>query len=227
MKTKDRNVHQELRAVREKNQEELRRAHVCAIGLVGGPGCGKTTLLKSSIARLMPGVNVGLLVCELGSNRASEAPELSDARVVHLNVAEDGTPGPRELHEAMEKLDTAWLDLLFIEHVGSLAMRALPDLGQDLTATVFSVAGGDDKADKHPELVRDSDILILNKIDLLPAVPFHLDAFRDDVHRLNPRIELVELSALNGNGFETWINWLKARIQDPHGPNACTDQYFG
>jgi hydrogenase nickel incorporation protein HypB len=218
----------DVEQVGNRNRQLLRDADVYSVGVVGGPGCGKTTLLDATIGRLMPAVNVGVLVCELGVHRDTSLPPRNDARVVHVNAPEDGIPEEADFQEALHRLDTDWLDLLFIEHIGSLSMRMLPDLGQDVTATVFSVAAGDDKADKHPELVRKSDVILLNKTDLLQSVPFQLTVFRSDVSRLNPQADLIELSALHGSGFDGWIDWLRKRIKDREGiERAQIGNWFG
>jgi hydrogenase nickel incorporation protein HypB len=94
----------------------------------------------------------------------------------------------------------------------TLALPGAPDLGQDATVTVFSVAAGDDKADKHPELVQASDLIVLNKVDLLPSVPFDLEAFRADVRRIKPGVELIELSAIKGDGMGRWLEWLRSQV---------------
>ena len=99
-----------------------------------------------------------------------------------------------------------------IENVGTLALPGIPDVGQDASVTVFSVAAGDDKADKHPELVSGADLVILNKTDLLASVPFDVGAFRGDVGRIKPGVDLIELSAIRGDGLAKWVAWLRGQV---------------
>ena len=101
-------------AVRDRSRQALRDADVYSVGIVGGPGCGKTTLLDATIGQLMPEVNVGVLVFELGLHRDMNSPPRNDARVVHVNASENGIPDEVELRDAVDRLDTQWLDLLFI-----------------------------------------------------------------------------------------------------------------
>lgn len=209
-------------------RQALHDADVFSVALLGGPGCGKSTLMDATIAQVTPRLNVGVIVCEMDLHRTMDPPCTLDARVAHVKARDDGIPPAGVFAEALERVGTGWIDLLFIEHIGSLTMRALPNFGQDATVTIFSVAAGDDKADKHPELVRASDVVILNKTDLLPSVPFHVQRFRDDVTRIHSGAELIELSALNGQGVDQWVEWLRART--PHrrnGDRAQIGTWFG
>jgi hydrogenase nickel incorporation protein HypB len=194
------------------NRDALREAGVVTINVLGGPGCGKTSLISATIDRLLPDFNAGVIACDIGSRRDADRIACSSEQVVQVNTGPGGVVEASHIHDALQWLNRQWLDILFIENVGTLATSGIPDLGQDAAAVVFSVAAGDDKADKHPELVRAADVVILNKIDLLPCVPFDLPAFQSDVRGLNPRIELIEVSALRGDGVERWVHWLKSRV---------------
>jgi hydrogenase nickel incorporation protein HypB len=198
----------------ESNRRALREAQVLAISLVGGPGCGKTSLIDATVERLMPDVHVAVISGDPAPRRDADRGPRRDGQVVRVNTGEGGALDAGHVRDALARLDLSGLDLLFIENVGTLAIAAPPDLGQDLTVTVLSVAGGDDKAAKHPDLVRASDAVVLNKTDLLAAVPFDLPAFRGDVRRLNPGAELIELSSLRRDGVERWLDWLRRRVPE-------------
>jgi hydrogenase nickel incorporation protein HypB len=120
------------------------------------------------------------------------------------------------VYRAIASLDLDWTDLLFIENIGSLTGPAANDLGQDLTLAVFSVAAGDDKAAKHPALVRSADVVLLNKVDLLGRVPFDVAAFRNDVRRINERADVIEISGLHAQGIDRWVAWLRKQVKRPH-----------
>ena len=111
--------------------------------------------------------------------------------------------------EAMSRIDIAGLDILFIENVGNLICPVGFDLGQHVKVGMFCTTGGDDKAAKHPYIVQENALLLLNKIDLLQHVPFNLQLFRDDIRLLNPAVQLLELSAFTGAGMELWLDWLE------------------
>jgi hydrogenase nickel incorporation protein HypB len=195
------------------NRAALREAGVVAVSILGGPGCGKTTLITATVERLMPDVHVGVIACDIGSHRDADRIACVSEQVVQVNTCDaGGIVDATHIGDALRWLDLNWLDLLLIEHVGTLALAAAPDVGQDASVTMFSVAAGDDKADKHPELVQAADAVVLNKVDLLSLAPFNLAAFRRDVGRIKPGVELIELSSVKRDGLERWVKWLRSRV---------------
>jgi hydrogenase nickel incorporation protein HypB len=198
------------------NRKILAEAGVFAVSVSGGLGCGKTALIEATIQKLLPDIRVGVIACDVASHLDTERIMRGSDQVVQINTGQQGTPDASHIHDGLKWLDLSKIDLLLIENVGILVGPNPLQLGQDATAAVFSVAGGHDKADKQPELVRSADIVLLNKTDLLRAVPFALSTFRADVHRLNPAARLLELSALNGEGLDQWLAWLAARINKRH-----------
>jgi len=185
---------------------------VFAVNVVGGPGCGKTSLIAATIARLAPDVQVGVIACDIASHRDADRIIRHSPDVVQVNTGDRGRPEATDIHAALDWLSLEDIDLLLIENVGTLIGTTELDLGHDATVAVFSVAGGHDKAEKHAKLVRKADVVVLNKTDLLPAVPFHIDLFRADVRRFNLRAPIFELSALKGNGIDAWLAWLKSHV---------------
>ena len=132
-------------------------------------------------------------------------------QVVQVNTGKTCHLEANHVAHALEHVDLNLLDILFIENVGNLICPVGFDLGQDVKVGVFSVTGGDDKAAKHPYLVHESALLILNKTDLLPHVAFDLPLFRSDVLRLNPQATMLEVSARTGEGVGDWLMWLIAK----------------
>jgi hydrogenase nickel incorporation protein HypB len=128
--------------------------------------------------------------------------------VVQVNTGKTCHLEAHHIRRAMDKIDLDMLDLLFIENVGNLICPVGFDLGQNAKVGVFSVTEGDDKAAKHPYIVQESSLLLLNKIDLLPHVSFDLDLFKDDIRSLNGGAELLEISAVTGVGMRRWTQWL-------------------
>jgi len=195
------------------NRQILADAGVFAVSISGGPGCGKTALIEASINRLMPELQVGVIACDVASHLDADRIARGSDQVVQVNTGPQGIPDATHIHDALQWLDLEKIDLLFIENVGTLLNTNPLEVGQDVNAAIFSVAAGHDKASKHPEIVEAAGVVLLNKTDLLKAVPFDLEAFRADVHRLNGNAELFELSALNGEGLDRWVQWLQARIR--------------
>jgi hydrogenase nickel incorporation protein HypB len=112
----------------------------------------------------------------------------------------------------MGGLPIADVDLLFIENVGNLICPVGFDLGQNVKVGIFSATDGDDKPAKHPGLVLEADLLVLNKQDLLPHVPFDMKVFRRDLAAIRDDVPLVEVSALSGEGIDDWLAWLRAQL---------------
>jgi hydrogenase nickel incorporation protein HypB len=117
----------------------------------------------------------------------------------------------------VEEHITDWLErglsLLFIENVGNLVCPTSYDLGEDAKIVVLSVAEGEDKPLKYPGIFRKAELMILNKIDLLPHVPFKIDLARENARSINPTIEIIETSCTTGAGFDQWLKWLTARAE--------------
>jgi hydrogenase nickel incorporation protein HypB len=202
-------VNDELAAM---NRRMLHDAGIFTVDLIGAPGCGKTALLEATIQAMRGRWRIGVIAGDLATQRDAERMARWGSDVVQINTGKGCHLEANHVRQAIDSLDLKALDLLFIENVGNLICPVGFDLGQDAKVGMFCVAGGDDKAAKHPYLVYESSLLILNKIDLLPHVPFRRDIFMEDVNRLNPRAELIELSAATGEAMERWTQWLSQRL---------------
>lgn len=200
-------------SVASANRSLLHDAGVLTVGIIGGPGCGKTTLITATIERLAPSMRVGVIACDIASGRDAQRISSVSSQVVQANTHDACcTVNATHIRDALRCLDLKSINLLLIEHVGNLT-KPPPDVGQDLLVTMFSVAGGDDKADRHPDLVRAADVVLLNKLDLLPAVPFNLMTFRRDVARIKPGCDVMEISAVKQDGLDRWVHWLRFRTE--------------
>ncbi|NOX54478.1 MAG: hydrogenase nickel incorporation protein HypB, partial [Planctomycetes bacterium] len=118
-----------------------------------------------------------------------------------------------QVRQGLDTLPLDSIDLLIIENVGNLICPVGMDLGQDAKVGLFSVTDGDDKPAKHPYVVLESEILLLNKIDLLPHVPFDLNTFRSDIRSIREDVPILEVSALSGEGLDGWLNWLRKVVR--------------
>lgn len=194
------------------NRQRLRGAGVFTLDLMGAPGCGKTALVEATLQRLRP-LRVGVIVGDLTTRRDADRMAKFSDHVVQINTGKGCHLEAHQVMRAMSHVDIDHLDLLIIENVGNLICPIGFDLGQDVKVGMFCTTGGDDKAAKHPYIVCESNLLLLNKTDLLPYLPFNLPQFQEDVRRLNPSVELMQLSALTGDGMDAWINWLQEQRQ--------------
>jgi hydrogenase nickel incorporation protein HypB len=188
-------------------------AGLSAISLVSSPGAGKTMFLEKVLSLLRPRLRVAALVGDLATE--NDAARLARTQVPVRQIT-TGTLCHLEA-EMVRKALEGWaldeLDLLFIENVGNLVCPASYDLGEAAKIVVLSTAEGDDKPLKYPSIFFKSALLVLNKIDLLPHVPFSLAAARENARRVHPEMEIVEVSCVTGAGLEDWRRWLREQHQ--------------
>jgi len=192
------------------NRHRLHAAGVFSLDILGAPGCGKTLLVEKTLQRLAGKYRLGVIVGDLATQRDADRIAVFSDNVVQVNTGKGCHLEAHHITQALERIDATKLDILIIENVGNLICPVGFDLGQDVKVGIFCTTGGDDKAAKHPYIVKESNVLILNKIDLLPHVPFRRDIFEQDIRRLNADVPLLPLSAHTGEGMEAWISWIEA-----------------
>jgi hydrogenase nickel incorporation protein HypB len=190
------------------NRSWLRERSVLAINLMSSPGSGKTTLLERTTLDLGATLPVYVVEGDQETRLDAERIAATGAPVVQINTGAGCHLDAGMLRDALEELGPVSESLLFIENVGNLVCPALFDLGEDHRAVIMSVTEGADKPLKYPQMFVSSDVLVLNKIDLLPYVDFDLERFVDDVRRVRPGMHVLPLSATRGDGLEGWYEWL-------------------
>jgi hydrogenase nickel incorporation protein HypB len=198
------------------NRDTLNKAGVFSIVLCGGPGSGKTTLLRETFKRLAGELRIGIII---GNIRAEDdAQQLRDwcDQVACVETTDLTAPLVREALNAVH-LET--LDVLFIERA-SAAPPMPPDLGQSATVGVFSVAGGHDKIERHPERVVNSDLILLTKSDLKPFISFDEGSFRSNIRRAKPGVPIIVVSSNSHDGIDEWCRWIlhNVRANGNHAP---------
>lgn len=195
-----------------RSRELLLGAKLVTIALIGPPGAGKTTLLEETVRQLRGKAKVAVIVANPAAERdADRISRYCD----HVESVWTASPNASELFPALERVDLARTEYLFIESLGGIG--GTPDFGQDVTVSVFAVSGGDDKAAEYASLVHSSRAVILTKAELHPHVTFNREAFRADVERINRGAELMEVSVFHKTGFQAWLGWLDRmrREKDP------------
>ncbi|MDR3359092.1 MAG: hydrogenase nickel incorporation protein HypB [Bifidobacteriaceae bacterium] len=195
------------------NRAALDAAGVTAVNLMSSPGSGKTTLLAATLDALAGKVRCGVVEGDIETSMDADKLRGRGAQIALLNTG-DGFGGECHLDapmvaHALRDLDLADLDLLLIENVGNLVCPAEFDVGAHRRAMVFSVTEGEDKPLKYPVMFRSVDAVVLNKIDLLPYVPFDREVFEQNLRQVNPTAELIEANALTGDGVQAWLAWLE------------------
>jgi len=200
--------------VAERVRAALDRAGVFSVNLTASPGAGKTSLVEQTVrgmsGRLRLAVVDGDLATSLDADRAAAA----GAQALQVNTGGQCHLDAAMIEAALAQLDLAAIDLLLVENVGNLVCPASFVLGTHCSVLVASVPEGDDKPYKYPPAYRGVDVLILNKIDLLPYVDFRMDYFRRGVEILNSGLRTFAMSCRTGEGVEAWLEWLAAAAVD-------------
>jgi hydrogenase nickel incorporation protein HypB len=191
------------------NRQALRKANVLAVALVGPPGAGKTALLEATARQLRGHAKVAVITVNPAAERDADRVSRYCDQVQAVKAA---APDARAIRPAIQRLDLARTEVLFIESLGGIS--GPPDFGQDATVSVLAVSGGDDKAAEYASLLTGSQALILSKAELQRHVIFDRGAFRSDVRRINPLAELMEISAFENSGLNRWLAWLDRRRQE-------------
>jgi hydrogenase nickel incorporation protein HypB len=191
------------------NREHFDAEDVFVVNLMSSPGAGKTGLLEATIKLLAGRLSVAVIEGDLATEndakriRAAGAPavQITTGNACHLDAA--------MVHGALNCLSLAPIDILFIENVGNLVCPAAFDLGQHRNVVLLSVTEGDDKPEKYPVMFRAADLMGVTKMDLLQAVgDFEPDRAKSHLRNLANPAEMIELSARNGQGMASWIDWL-------------------
>ncbi len=198
----------------EENRARLDSAGVFAINLMASPGAGKTSMIEQTLPRLKDRLRIaavdGDIATSIDADRAAAAGALAS---VQINTGGECHLDAVMLQGALNQLDLTQFDLLIVENVGNLVCPASFKLGTHKSILVASVPEGDDKPYKYPGMYRGVDALIINKIDLLPYIPFKMDYFQRGVEALNPGVITFPISCRTGEGLDAWIDWLLQNVK--------------
>jgi hydrogenase nickel incorporation protein HypB len=194
------------------NRDDFDRAGVAVVNLMSAPGAGKTMLLER-VVRDLDGVRVAVLEGDVQGSLDADRLASLHVPVTQLNT-DAGFGGECHLdanmvRSALPEISLDDVDLLVIENVGNLVCPAEFRIGEDARVMVSSVTEGEDKPLKYPLMFRACELVLVNKIDLLPHLEFDLDRFLHNLEKVNPEVERILVSARTGEGIEAWRDWLE------------------
>ncbi|ROI04968.1 MULTISPECIES: hydrogenase nickel incorporation protein HypB [unclassified Chryseobacterium] len=190
-----------------------RLKNVCVINVCSSPGSGKTTLMQETGKRLAQDLNISILVGDPETER--DAIRMREAGINALQIVTGGMCHieAQMILQALDHINLDGVDLLFIENVGNLLCPSAFDLGEDYRVTLLASTEGDDKPKKYPRMFLTSELMLVSKADLLPYVPFSVEAVTKDAREVNPNLEVMTISTLNGDGIDEWCQWLKEKVR--------------
>jgi hydrogenase nickel incorporation protein HypB len=196
-----------------KNRELLDVHKVFAVNIMASPGAGKTSVVVQTIRALKGKVKIGVIEGDIASSIDAETVAKEGVPVVQINTGGECHLESFQIQNALNNMPLADIDLLLIENVGNLVCPAEFSIGEDLKVLIASVPEGDDKPFKYPLMFNTVDVLVLNKIDLLPYVKFNVDAYTKTVKNINAKAKIFKVSCTTGEGVQTWAKWLATRMK--------------
>lgn len=199
--------------IARQNRDLFAQKGVYVLNLMGAPGTGKTTLLERTIEVMKDRWPLAVIEGDIATARDAERIARYGVQVVQINTGGACHLDGNMVREGLKALNLDGIRLLLVENVGNLVCPAEFNIGEDDKVMVLSVTEGDDKPLKYPLMFQVSSLLLLNKVDLLPYVDFDLERFREFTRKVNPRLEVIEVSCKTGQGLQRWIEWLEGRIQ--------------
>jgi hydrogenase nickel incorporation protein HypB len=191
------------------NRRRLAEHGIFALNLVSSPGSGKTTLLVETIRRLARELAICVIEGDQQTTHDADRIRATGVRAVQVNTGKGCHLDAAMVDRALDRLAPPDDALLFIENVGNLVCPSAFDLGEAHKVVVLSVTEGEDKPLKYPDMFAASSLMLLNKIDLLPYLAFDVGRAIDYARRVNPAIDVLQVSATTGAGFDAWLDWIR------------------
>ena len=196
----------------DENREIFTAKKVTAINIMASPGAGKTSIITKVIQMLNGSIGVGVIEGDIASSIDAEKIEKMGIPVVQINTGGGCHLDANMIKTSIEDLELGENSILFIENVGNLVCPSSFDLGENLKLVIASVPEGHDKPYKYTSMFETADVIILNKMDLMPYIDFDRDSFYKGIKALNENVPVFEISCRTGQGTEEFISWLKGRV---------------
>ena len=194
-------------------RQELKSKGIFLLNLMSSPGSGKTTTLKATIAALSGRRKIGVMEADIDSDVDARAIAETGTRVIQLHTGGMCHLDAGMTRQGLEGLEAGEEDLVILENVGNLVCPAEFDTGAVKNAMILSVPEGHDKPLKYPLMFQISDVVLINKIDVLPYFDFDMDACREYIHMRNPKAKIFPICAKTGEGIDAWADWLDREVE--------------
>lgn len=198
--------------IAERNRRLFDSNKVFAVNVMSSPGAGKTSLILETIKRLKGKTRVGVVEGDISSSLDAEAIGKEGVPVVQINTGGECHLDANMTSTALGSLPLKDIELLLIENVGNLVCPAEFALGEHKKVLISSTPEGDDKPFKYPLMFHLVDVVLINKIDLLPYLKFNAEAFSRAVKGINQKVEIFPVSCTTGEGIEKWVSWLLSQM---------------
>jgi hydrogenase nickel incorporation protein HypB len=195
------------------NRAKFDAAGLFTLNLMASPGAGKTSLLEHTVRALSGKLRLAAIDGDIATSLDADRATAAGAVAVQINTGGECHLDAAMISGALPQLDLSQFDLLIVENVGNLVCPASFQLGTHKSVLIASIPEGDDKPYKYPGMYRGVDALVINKIDLLPYVPFNMETFRRGVEILNPGLVTFPLSCRTGEGLDPWLSWILAEVR--------------
>ncbi len=196
------------------NRALFKKHQIFALNLVSSPGSGKTALLEKTLRELSAKTRFAVIEGDQQTDNDAQRIAKTGVPVHQINTGAGCHLDAHGIAHALDHFDLKNLDVLFIENVGNLVCPATFDLGEHHKVAVLSVTEGEDKPLKYPTMFENSDVMLLNKIDLLPYLDFDVKKCKEFAKRVNPKIKIFEISVKTGAGMSTWYEWLAQEARE-------------
>ena len=194
-------------------KKEMAKTKTLLVNITSPAGSGKTTLMQKTAEKLKDKFTMAVMVGDLETER--DADRIRETGIFALQIVTGGICHleAQMVHQVLDRFDLENIDLLFIENVGNLVCPASFDLGEDYRVTLMATTEGDDKPKKYPRMFLTSDMMLVSKADLLPYLPFSVEAVTKDAREVNHELEVIQISSLTEEGIDAWCNWLIEKVK--------------
>ena len=199
--------------IAQENRAIFDEKNLLVFNLMSSPGAGKTSLLEKTIVALKDQVNMGVIEGDIQSSQDAERIAEKGVPAVQINTGGACHLDGNMIRDTFQEFDLDGLDLLVVENVGNLVCPAEFKVGEDFKVMILSVTEGEDKPAKYPLMFHESKVLLINKIDLLPYVDCSVERIREEALKVNPDLEIFEISCKTGEGVDAWCQWLKGELK--------------